>query len=156
MRIEVNIEGLGAVQRALQRLGDRAADLRPAFREIGAGVVAESQLGFKESRDPYGTPWAALKASTIARRRKGSAKPLLDTGRLRNSITYRLLGVAGVDIGTNTRYAAIHQLGGRAGRGRKVSIPARTFIATRERGLPREYGEIIRDALNRHFARAGA
>jgi len=32
---------------------------------------------------------------------------------------------------------------------------ARPFIATRERGLPREYGEIIRDALNRHFA-AGA
>lgn len=35
--------------------------------------------------------------------------------------------------------------------GWSVTIPARPFIATRERGLPREYGEIIRDALAAHF-----
>lgn len=150
MRIEVNVDD-GPAQRALAALRARASNLAPMFRGIGADVVAEAQLGFRESRDPYGLPWRPLSPRTVARRRKGSSKPLLDTGRLRNSITYRLLGSTGVEIGSNTAYAAIHQFGGRAGRGRKVGIPARTFIATRERGLPRSYDEIIRDQLARHF-----
>lgn len=186
MRIEVNVDA-GPAQRALAALNARASNLAPMFRGIGADVVAEAQLGFRESRDPYGLPWRPLSyAARVARgyraagpahkadgsrnagtRRKdgtltsgalrrfagayGSSKPLLDTGRLRNSITYRLLGSTGVEIGSNTAYAAIHQFGGKAGRGRKVGIPARTFIATRERGLPRSYDEIIRDQLARHF-----
>ena len=152
----------------------RARDLTPAFREIGKGVKADAQLRFKDSKDPYGVAWKRLSFATLmARARKAgggkatkragtfkkaagrafaSAKPLLDTGRLRNSIASRLLG-NGVEVGTNTVYAAIHQFGGQAGRGRKTTIPARPYIATKERGLPREYGEIIRDALNRHFAK---
>jgi len=197
VKIEVRAD-VGPAQRALAALRAKAADLAPAFREIGSGIVEEARLGFRESKDPYGKPWQKLKASTIARRRKGSSQPLLDTGRLRNSISFRLIG-NGVEVGTNVRYAAIHQFGGAidyaarsirvrlrsvtvvredgtsyvASRfakdshkrartvwgtnsaGWKVNIPARPFIATRERGLPREYGEIIRDALNRHFA-AGA
>jgi phage virion morphogenesis protein len=33
-----------------------------------------------------------------------------------------------VAVGTNRVYAAIHQLGGQAGRGRKVTIPARPYL----------------------------
>lgn len=190
MRVGVDID-TGPVQRALQRLGERARDLSPAFREIGEGVKADAALRFKDSRDPYGAAWVPLKPATIARRRKRSTKPLLDTGRLRNSIASRLLGGAGVEVGTSVAYAAIHQFGGEIsfgarsirvrlrkvkledGRmvsrfakdshrratatwgtnstGWKVRIPARPFIATKARGLPREYGEIIRDALARHF-----
>ena len=149
MKIEVRIDD-AAVRRTLANLGERARNLAPAFREIGTGIVDEARLGFKESKDPYGTPWQRLKASTIKRRRKGSSQPLLDTGRLRNSIAFRLVG-NGVEVGTSVRYAAIHQFGGKAGRGRMVTIPQRSFIATAERGLPRSYGEIIRDALQRHF-----
>lgn len=154
MKIHIELDA-GAAQRALSRLGKQAANLAPAFREIGDNIVAEAQLLFRGSKDPYGAPWQRLKASTIARRRKGSSRPLLDIGRLRNSITKRLLGATGVEVGTKVVYAAIHQFGGKAGRGRKTTIPQRAFIAFKERGLPREYGEIIRDALARHFA-AGA
>ena len=35
-------------------------------------------------------------------------------------------------IGTNVVYSAIHQFGGKAGRGKKVSIPARPFILLQE------------------------
>lgn len=150
MRIEVNVDA-GPAQRALAALRARVENLAPVLRGIGADVVAEAQMGFRESRDPYGMPWRPLSPRTVARRRKGSSKPLLDTGRMRNSITYRLIGSTGVEIGTNTVYAAIHQFGGRAGRGRKVTIPARSFIATRERGLPRSYDETIREQLARHF-----
>ena len=179
MRIDVELDTAG-VRRVLSALGARAQNLAPAFREIGANVVADAQLRFRDSRDPYGVAWKPLTQATRearARRAAGknamrkdgrfkaaalrrfvgaynTAKPLLDTGRLRNSITYRLLGASGVEVGSNVAYAALHQFGGQAGRGKKVTIPARPFLATRERGLPREYGEIIRDALARHFAAA--
>lgn len=152
MKIDFRVDDL-AVQRTLARLGERARNLAPVFREIGEGVKAEAQIGFKSSTDPYGRAWHPLAKATIARRRKGSSKPLLDTGRLRNSIASRLLGAGGVEVGTNLKYAAIHQFGGKAGRGLTVSIPARPYIATPERGLPREYGEVIRDALARYFAK---
>lgn len=158
MKIQIDVDS-GAVQRALSRLGESARNLTPAFREIGEGIKSDAQLRFKDSKDPYGKAWAALKASTLAARRKGkgsgSAKPLLDTGRLRNSIASRLLS-NGVEVGTNVKYAAIHNFGGQAGRGRKTTIAQRAYIATQERGIPREYGEIIRDALNRHFGRAAS
>lgn len=156
MRISVDVQSAG-VQRTLGALGDRARNLRPAFAAIGEDIIATALLGFKDSKDPYGALWRPLKPATIAKRRKGkgagSAKPLLDTGRLRNSITKRLRGNSGVEIGTNVVYAAIHQFGGQAGRGRKVNIPQRSFLATADRGLPREYAEIIRDRLAQHFGR---
>jgi phage virion morphogenesis protein len=198
MRINVNVNS-EAVQAALRCLGRAASDLAPVLSGIGAGIVADAQMRFKDSRDPYGQGWLALSRRTIAQRRKGSNKPLLDTGRLRNSISYRLVGADAVDIGTNVAYAAIHQFGGviqhhpqsrlvrlrqvkvkrqdgtsylatrfakdshkkaRAARGTNaagwsVRIPARPYLATTARGLPREYGEIIRDQLAAHFRRAG-
>lgn len=178
MRVGINVDDAG-VRRVLDRMAERARNLAPAMREIGSNVVADAQMRFKAGKDPYGAAWKPLSGATLlsrARQRAGkggirakngglrkgaqrimaSAKPLLDTGRLRNSITYRLIGRHAVEIGSNVEYAAIHQFGGMAGRGRKVKIPARPYLATRERGLPREYGEIIRDALARHFAKAAA
>lgn len=155
MRIEIQLDATGA-SRAIAALGQRARNLRPLFAAIGDDIVAASLLGFKDSRDPYGQPWKPLAPATIARRRKGSSTPLLDTGRLRNSITRRVLaGGNGVEIGSNVIYAAIHNFGGRAGRGHKTVIPQRAFVATAERGLPREYGEIIRDRLAEHFSPRG-
>ena len=52
---------------------------------------------------------------------------MLDTGRLRNSITYRVAGEV-LYVGTNVEYAGIHQFGARAGRRRNVVIPARPFL----------------------------
>jgi phage gpG-like protein len=85
-----------------------------------------------------------------------SAKPLLDTGRLRNSIT----GVARTEYGVisaSTEYAGVHQFGtSRAGRSRRVKIPARPFFPTEERGLPgnwqREFESILNAAVQRLVA----
>jgi len=53
-------------------------------------------------------------------RRKGTANVLLDTGVLRNSINRRAFPDR-VEIGTNVKYARIHQLGG------TVNHPARSW-----------------------------
>ncbi len=175
MRISIDLDA-GPVLRTLQRLEDKLSNLAPVFRGIGADAVAEAQLRFRESRDPYGVAWKPLSfASRLARARRAAgkkatkkdgtlkaaagrrfvgafstAKPLLDTGRLRNSVTFRS-GADFAEIGTNVAYGAIHQFGGKAGRGRRTTIPARTFLATKQRGLPREYAEIIREQITLHL-----
>lgn len=112
MRITFTTDDSGA-QRVLVRLQDAVGDMTPALQAIGDDIVAETQLRFRESRDPYGVGWLPLKPSTVAKRRKGSSQPLLDTGRLRNSIAARVDAASNsVVIGSNVAYAAIHQFGG--------------------------------------------
>lgn len=102
-----------AIKQAIGAALSISKNPKPMFREIGAALVDSTKLRFKDSTAPSGQAWAPLSALTISRRRGGGkgAKPLLDTGRLRNSITM-LAGNDFVEVGTNVRYAAIHQFGG--------------------------------------------
>jgi len=72
----------------------------------------------------------------------GKKATLIDTGRLRNSITSRAYGDR-VEIGTKVVYAAIHQFGGKAGRGRKVTIPARPYLMVQDEDWPQIRVKII-------------
>jgi phage virion morphogenesis protein len=54
-------------------------------------------------------------------------KILTDSHELRNSIHYSAAR-SSVVIGSGKIYAAIHQFGGKAGRNRKVTIPARPYL----------------------------
>lgn len=111
---------------------------------LGAEALAQVQLGFRESRDPYGNAWAPPVL-------RPGGKPLLDTGRLRNSFSSQPRP-GGFEIGTNAIYAATHQNGAtivprkgkflkfRAGRRgpwvqrKKVTIPRRQMVPERELG----------------------
>lgn len=149
------------VRAALAGLAAAAADLTPAMDEIGATVADHARDRFERQQDPDGRPWKPHAPATILRRllrgggrRTGrTGRPgfnpqiLLDTGRLRDSITHRAARDS-VTIGTNVVYAAIHQLGGQAGRGRKVTIPARPFL-----GLDDADREDIPAILRRHLLR---
>ena len=58
-------------------------------------------------------------------------------------------------IGSNKEYAAIHQFGGMAGRGRKVEIPARPYLPlTTDGDLQPEAREEVLDTILRHLKRA--
>lgn len=72
-------------------------------------------------------------------------KILIDTGRLRRSITYDAKRYS-VRIGTGLVYGAIHQFGGKAGRGRRVTIPARPYLVVQEEDR-RYIDEVIVDYL---------
>jgi phage gpG-like protein len=71
-------------------------------RALAAEALTQVSLGFRESRDPYGEPWAPPIF------RKG--KPLRDTGRLLNSFTTEVIS-DGFRIGTKTLYARVHHCG---------------------------------------------
>ena len=142
--IRINLDDR-QVRKALGQLIRRLQDPRPALDEVGHAVKSNVDLTFRTGTSPYGVPWAPLSAVTKSRRRRGSDKPLRDTGILANSISYNVLR-KGVEIGTKVRYAGTHQFGARQGqygrtkRGGPIpwgNIPARPFLPTD--GLPPEW-----------------
>lgn len=114
--IEIEINNAQQIASILDKLANAAQDRTPLMRSI-AGTMESAVL---QNFDVGGRPkWLGLKY------RQGT--PLVDTENLMNSITsYYDNNVA--EVGTNEPYAAIHQFGGKAGRGRKVDIPARPFL----------------------------
>ena len=101
------------------------------------GVRQDMRLSVRERWDreesPDGAPWAPLAAATLAR--KKDARILIEGDVLRKSITVRLSALKtnpSLRMGSNLVYARIHQLGGKAGRGRSVTIPARPYLGYSE------------------------
>ncbi|MBF0192098.1 MAG: phage virion morphogenesis protein [Magnetococcales bacterium] len=130
----------------LTNLMERGADLSVPFLRI-AGVMEDAVA---ENFEQEGRPerWTRLDDKTIEARRKqgvGGIKKLQDTGRLAASITSTHDALSAT-MGTNTIYAAIHHFGGQAGRGRKVTIPARPFLQ-----LADDDREEVIDILARHL-----
>ena len=134
--IQIEILGLDTIDRQLQQL--MSVNKTRALEEIGQYVTSEVQQRFARSEDHEGRAWQSL------RYRVG--KPLVDTGVLRSSITHRILNGHSVEIGTNVTYAAIHNYGGRAGRGRRVSIPKREFM-----GISDDNEREIIEIANKYF-----
>jgi phage virion morphogenesis protein len=99
--LNVNVAGVSAKLKALQQAAD---DKQAVFGRVGAAILTKVQLGFKTTTDPWGNQWSPLKY------RRGQA--LSDTGRLRRSIR-SVADADGVTVGTNLKYARIHQFGGK-------------------------------------------
>ena len=127
-RIGVEIEG-AALNAKLTRMAAALANPSAALDQIGRYLVASTLRRFERERAPDGSPW--LKS---ARAIAEGGKTLTDTGRLRGSIAHTVTeGGRAVEVGSHVLYAAIHQFGGRAGRGRKVRLPARPYLGIDER-----------------------
>lgn len=127
--IEIEINNAQQIASMLDKLANAAQESTPLMRSI-AGTMESAVL---QNFDVGGRPkWLGLKY------RQGT--PLVDTENLMNSITsYYDNNIA--MVGTNEPYAAIHQFGGKAGRGRKVDIPARPFLVL----TPQDEDDILED-----------
>ncbi len=126
--IKVNVSGLRRVHRALQNTGRKAKRQIPTLLNlIGDDLVQSTQRRFERQTAPDNRFWLPLSPATRKARRQPSPRILRDRGLLYQSITHRVTGDS-LQVGTNIIYAAIHQFGGKAGRGQKVTIPARPFL----------------------------
>ncbi|MDR3089837.1 MAG: phage virion morphogenesis protein [Desulfobulbaceae bacterium] len=153
MNITVEIDD-AAVKAAFARLAARLANTRPLMTRIGAFYERSVLENFRAQRSPGGQAWQPLSAVTLAlmSKRRGSRKKdgsvsalgqkrlnakriLHQHGDLEASIHPQASENA-VTIGSSASilYAAIHQLGGKTGRGHKVDIPARPYLAENEGG----------------------
>ena len=101
--------------------------------EVGNATKNATTRAFENQKSPFNESWKPLSPATL-RRKKGSLK-LVESGHLKRSIqSHSDLRQKSVSVGTNLEYAAIHQFGGRAGRGHKVNIPARAFLPVNAKG----------------------
>lgn len=139
VRQEIRDSGVAAVIRRAMNLG---VNIDEPLASWGRALVTRVQLGFRRSEDPYGRPWKPVKRG---------GQPLVDSGRLRRSFSYRVER-DGLVVGTNVNYAAVHQGGAliraknhpylrfRVGnqwvRKRQVTIPARPMLPNPVEGLP--------------------
>lgn len=129
----------------LSMLAMRVANPDPALDEIGAMLVTETQHRFEEEKDPDGHKWDRLAAATIAVRGSG-AKILRHRANLYDSVTHAVDSRVDVRVGTNKKYARIHQFGGPAGLGHSVEIPARPYLGISDEGA-KEVEAILRDHI---------
>lgn len=125
--IEIKIDNK-AVNEKLLELAKRGENLRPLMKNIAGIFASSTEENFKEEGRP--DKWTDLAESTKKQRtkqKKWSGQILQVSGQLAASVNTQYDDDSAV-IGSNKDYAAIHQLGGKAGRNKKVSIPARPYL----------------------------
>jgi len=139
------------VTRQLNRAIRAGADPKELWRDVGERLTESVSRNFEAGGRP---PWKPLADSTLLsmrgralkRKQKGrfalnlrksaaeriaGKKILTGRGRLRRDIHYKSRGGL-FQIGSNLKYARIHQKGGKAGKGHSVVIPKREYLKIQE------------------------
>ncbi|MEW6115366.1 MAG: phage virion morphogenesis protein [Nitrospirota bacterium] len=162
--IKISVKDKEAL-RFLTELQRRSTNMTPVMRRI-AEIMHDA---VEENFEAEGRPrWRPLAASTIMGAFGGARKWNTKKGAVRKSIAKKLAGrkilqdsgqlaasisrksdARSARVGTNKVYAAIHQFGGKAGRGRKVTIPARPFLKLTDSDIE-EIKEAIKEYLKPH------
>ena len=142
--IEIKLDNKEVESRLLDWV-KRSENLRPLMKNI-AGIMADStEENFKEEGRPK---WKDLSEKTKTARRKTGHYPgqiLQVSGQLAMSITTQYDNESAV-IGSNKVYAAIHQIGGPAGKNKKTTIPARPYLRLTEN----DYHDIL-EVIEKYF-----
>lgn len=124
MKIAVRYDDAGA-RAFITGLEGRLKSLVPALKQVGEHVLRATEERFSREKAPDGSKWAPLSPSTL--KRKKGPKILTESGMLRGTIRWQLVGTTAVAIGTNKPYGRIHQLGG------TITQGARSELFTRNR-----------------------
>jgi len=169
--VTVDIDDI-QVRHAIDGLRRSAMEMAPAMRKIAQTLATVTEGNFAAQGRPH---WKALSDVTIhlriggnkaykkdgklkasAERKKGSLLILQDRGALASSVTTDYDANQAM-IGSNLVYAAIHQLGGNAGRGQKVEISARPYLPADKDGnlQPEAKVEVLATVLRHLESGAG-
>lgn len=117
------------IQERLRKIEQRADRLQPCLKNIGIHLVQSTQERFTKEIEPSGKRWAALRASTL--KRKKHTKILTETSGLRDSFIWSVRGNA-LRVGTNKVYGAPHQFG----LDKDLTVPAHKRRVTQAFGKP--------------------
>jgi phage virion morphogenesis protein len=151
----------------LESISQRTDSMQPAFEIAGQVIATSVRKNFIEQGRPE--KWQQLAPATKfniiggskgfkksgdmrigAIRKLASRKILIGrgmSGGLMGSINFRAAS-DNVRVGTPKVYGAIHQYGGKAGRGHAVTIPARPYLAIQDEDWP-----AIKDAFIRYLTK---
>ncbi len=112
----------------MQELASRGENLRPLMKNIAGIMATATEDNFKDEGRP--DKWVDLSETTKKQRQKIGKYPgqiLQVSGQLASSISTYYDDNSAI-VGSNKVYAAIHQLGGQAGKNKKTTIPARPYL----------------------------
>lgn len=142
----------------IERWGKALENPQRALKQIGVLMVAESQRSFREQKhgkdtwkarsdvNVYGIIADFAKGSTPPARRFERRPALKDTGRLSNSIAFKVNGRASVEVGTNLDYAGVHQFGGTVESEtitKSVQRALNTWLKPKDKGLKSRLGFLL-------------
>lgn len=146
-KVQVNTKEIDGLARGLIRKGSDMSEAMTAIAGIMLDSVAENFE--QESQGGFGK-WTGLAEETVEERRElgfGPEHPILRrTGTLAASVQAQSSHNEAT-VSTNLRYAAIQHFGGKAGRGKKVTIPPRPFMVLGH-GEEDEIARILKRALS--------
>ncbi len=128
------------VQRMLERHSTPDTGERSLAPRLGEYLEKSTQRRFDPDvqRSPDGTPWEALKPGYLRQKKYHKDKILTLRGYLCSTINYSVIDANTVEVGSNLKYAAIHQFGGviqQAPQSRKVryrSVAGRVLFAGKQ------------------------
>jgi phage virion morphogenesis protein len=122
----------------LREFAVNVADTLPLMKNIGEIALASVQENFEVGGRPK---WQPLAPATI--KAKGHSKPLVASGVLKSVVMKATANQVTVGVQPAAKdYAAIQHFGGKAGRGGKVTIPARPFMLLQNEDL-QEIEELV-------------
>ncbi len=144
--IQISVDSRN-LERGLSQLLQNVQNRRPMMSAVATELQSITEDNFESES------WGSQKWKQSQRAANEGGKTLQKSGQLAASLTIQ----AGNDfacISSNKVYAAIHHLGGQAGRGHKVSLPARPYLPIDGSGNLQNGGEkrilnIVKDALAR-------
>lgn len=121
IKADALIEKLKAAQKKLD-------NLQKPLREAGLYMERETKLNFARQSSPEGAAWAALKPSTLRRKRSGAI--LRETSALMGSVAFQGASNTEARVGAGTEYGIYHQKG-------TSKMAARPFIGIAGRHQPK-------------------
>lgn len=135
------------LERGLSQLLQNVQNRRPMMASVATELQSMTEDNFESES------WGGQKWKDSKRAKNEGGKTLQKSGQLAASLTTQS-GNDFARIGSNKVYAAIHHLGGQAGRGHKVSLPARPYLPIDGSGNLQADGEkrildIVKEALAR-------
>jgi len=122
----------------MPKLAEHIASIRARLVDLETIMKRQALLlstiiddSFQNSRSPLGEGWAPLADSTVAKRRKGSSKPLVDTAQLRQA-SFASAKDSAIVFGTSgapSKYGVFHVTGTK-------NMPRRAYLPLSENGRP--------------------
>ena len=132
------------VQAMVARAVSSIQDMSPVMKSFSEYMVTRTDDRFRNEKAPDGSPWQRLSPITVKRKAEQNKidKILQQDGFLR--LVHPAADRDSAGVYSDRIYAAIHNRGGMAGRGRKVKIPKREFLGFNDEDI-QEFQETVKD-----------
>lgn len=126
--IKISLNDIPAAQQ-LHNIARQLQQPRKLYGVLGETLKKIHAERFKQEVDPEGNNWQSLSPKTLTRKqKKGKSTKILRQGGYLSDKTAYNYNDQNVEFGSDAKYARLHQFGGKAGRGKKVTIPKRPWL----------------------------